>query len=259
MSANEESRALWGVDPVPPALADDTLVLVPARGGSKGIPRKNVRPLDGRPLIAHTLEHARAAGLSRVVLSTEDDEIATLGEQLGFELPFRRPTELAADETPTLDVLLHALAALRELGDPRGQAGFVLLLQPTAPLRDPRWIRRAFELLADPDADAAMTVLPVPCEHHPEWVYLRAEDGALRLFSGAEQPPPRRQDLAPAFHREGSVYLVRRRVLEESRSLYGRRTLGIEVPRERSINLDDEDDWRRAERWFQTREVQGAP
>jgi CMP-N-acetylneuraminic acid synthetase len=239
-------------EPSPPAehaLARRTFAIVPARGGSKGITRKNIRLLAGKPLLEYTLIQARAAGLHDVVLSTEDAEIARIGRRLGFAVPFLRPTALAADDTPTLEVLLHALGALRDLGDPRAEREFVLLLQPTSPLRRAEWIERALHDLDRSDADAAMTVLPVPAEHNPHWVYRRSDEhpSELTLFTGETQPISRRQDLPPVYHREGSVYVVRRTVLETQRSLYGRRTLGIEVDPRQSINLDTLADWELAE------------
>jgi len=222
------------------------LGLIPARGGSRGIPRKNIRELGGRPLLAYTAEAALAArSLSRVVLSTEDEEIAATGRRCGIEVPFLRPAELAQDATPTLPVVVDAVTRLEAAGD---RFDAIAVLQPTHPLRSPEHIDGCIDLLMRSDADAVVTVLPVPPQYNPEWVYFADQDGRLRLASGARQPIPRRQELPPAVHREGSVYVVRRDVLMRQGTMYGERLLGFEVDAERSVNVDTWDDWQRAER-----------
>lgn len=222
------------------------LGLVPARGGSKGIPGKNLEPLAGRPLLAYTADAALAARrLDRVVLSTDDEEIAAVGRGLGLEVPFLRPAELARDDTPTLPVVLHALETL----DPGGERfDAVCLLQPTSPLRAADEIDRAIERLAASDADSVVTVAPIPAEHHPEWAFRLQADGRLERYLGDGEPPPRRQELAAAFHRTGSVYVTRRSTLVEHESLYGRRSLGLLVEGAAPLNLDTPADWERAER-----------
>ena len=227
------------------------LGIVPARGGSKGIPGKNVRPLGGKPLLAWTAEAALAARrLSRVVLTTDDERIAEVGRGCGLEVPFLRPAELARDDTPTLPVLQHAVAELERTGD---RFDAVCLLQPTSPLRRAGDIDGCIDLLESAGLDAVISVLPVPPEHNPHWVWLRDGEGLLRLATGEEQPIPRRQELPPAFHRDGAVYVTRRDVLMEGNSLYGRRLGGYLVEAladSRSVNLDTLDDWERAERIF---------
>lgn len=223
------------------------LGLVPARGGSKGIPRKNVRDLGGRPLLAWTAEAALGARrLSRVVLSTDDPEIAEIGRRCALEVPFLRPAELALDETPTLPVVRHALLELEKTG---GRFDAVCLLQPTSPLRRAADVDACVDLLQSTGADAVISVRPVPAEHNPHWVYLPGGEGFLRLATGEAEPIPRRQDLPPAFHRDGMVYVTRRDVVIEGNSLYGRRVAAYVAPGSyRSINLDTPEDWARAER-----------
>jgi len=226
-----------------------TLGLIPARGGSKGIPRKNVRNLGGKPLLAWTAEAALSARrLSRVVLSTEDLEIAEAGRRCGLEIPFLRPAELARDDTPTLPVVRHAVTELERGGD---RFDAVCLLQPTSPFRRAGDIDGCIALLEEKGLDAVVSVLPVPAEHNPHWVYFEDGDGLLRLATGEEQPIPRRQELPPAFHRDGSVYVTRRDVVMsgDGGSLYGRRLGGYVMPDAgRSLNLDIPADWERAER-----------
>jgi CMP-N,N'-diacetyllegionaminic acid synthase len=220
------------------------LGLIPARGGSKGIPRKNLRVLAGRPLLAYTADAAlESRFLSRVVLSTDDEEIAEVGRTLGLDVPFMRPDALARDTTPTLPVMLHALDALRE--DPAYDA--VCLLQPTCPLRTSSLIDTCIETLWGQEADTVVSIKPVPHLHHPHWVYLKAEDGSLRLASGSTEPPPRRQDLPPAWHRSGAVYVTRTSVLR-CQGIYGPRLVGVEDSSPTYANLDTLRDWHRTER-----------
>lgn len=214
--------------------------LIPARGGSRGVPRKNVRLLGGRPLLQWTAEAALGAkSLARVVLSTEDEEIAAVGRSCGVDVPFMRPRELAGDETPTLPVVQHALGILEARGD---RYDAVCLLQPTSPFRIAGDIDGCVALLASSDADSVVTVLPVPAEYNPHWVYFGAPNGELRLSTGEAQPIPRRQSLPAAWHREGSVYVTRRDVVMDG-SLYGARTIGYVVDGARSVNIDSPSDW----------------
>lgn len=221
------------------------LGVIPARGGSKGIPRKNIRLLAGKPLLQHTAEAALAAErLARVILSTEDPEIAEVGRRCGLDVPFLRPPELALDDTPTLPVLQHAVRELEKTGE---RFDAICLLQPTNPFRRTADIDGCLDLLLQSGADSVFTVLPVPSEHNPHWVYFRDEHGLLRLSTGQAAPIPRRQLLPPAFHREGSVYVTRRDVLMEQNSLYGSKVAGFLIDSSRSVNLDTMADWERAE------------
>jgi CMP-N,N'-diacetyllegionaminic acid synthase len=225
------------------------LGLIPARGGSKGVTRKNVRMLCGEPLLQWTAESARAARtLDRVVLSTEDEEIASVGRECGLEVPFLRPMELALDDTPTLPVVQHAMRILEREGD---RFDAVCLLQPTNPFRRPSDIDACVELLGVSYADSVVSILRVPPEYNPHWVYFRAHDGSLILSTGETEPVARRQLLPSAYHRDGSIYVTRRNAVLEQRSLYGMRVLGYEVDRAQAVNIDTPADWNRAEAMMQ--------
>ena len=144
------------------------LGLVPARAGSKGVPDKNIRPLAGRPLLAYTAAAALESGvLDRVILSTDSDAIADAGRAAGLEVPFMRPAQLAADDTPMLSVIRHALETLARQG---WTADMLVLLQPTSPLRRPEHIRAAVALLLESGADSAVTVVQVPPHMSPDYV-----------------------------------------------------------------------------------------
>jgi CMP-N-acetylneuraminic acid synthetase len=220
------------------------LGLVLARGGSKGVPRKNIHLLAGQPLIAYTARAAIAATrLSRIVVSTDDPEIAKVAERWLLEVPFLRPPELARDDTPSLPVVQHALACLEAEGD---RYDAVCQLQPTSPLRRLGEIDASIAMLEQSGADSVMTVSRVPDEYNPHWVYFRGPDGALRLSTGEATPLPRRQALPAAFHRDGSVYVTRRDVVMNQNTLYGSRVLGLVVDGER-VNIDRLEDFEKAE------------
>ena len=166
------------------------LAIVPARGGSKGVPRKNVRPLGGKPLLQWTVEAARASvHIDRLVLSTDDDEIARLGRTIGIEVPFMRPSAAASDEATADAVIDHALASLDEPFD------YLVLLQPTSPLRSATDIDGCLDLLAASDADSCVSV--VPSHVKPEWLFFVDRSAFLVPVSG-EPPPQRRPDLRSA-------------------------------------------------------------
>jgi CMP-N,N'-diacetyllegionaminic acid synthase len=225
------------------------LGLITARGGSKGIPRKNVRALGGKPLLQWTVEAALGArSLASVVLSTDDPEIAALGRRCGATVPFLRPAELAADSTPTLPVVQHAI---RVLDDANERFDAVCLLQPTNPFRLSTDIDSCIELLETTSADSVISVRPVPHDCNPHWVYFLDPDGSLKLSTGENEPIPRRQLLPEAFHRDGSIYVTRRDVIVEENSLYGLRVLGYQRKDSRSMNIDTPADWALAEQLVQ--------
>lgn len=227
------------------------LGLVPARGGSKGIPRKNIRLLAGKPLLQYTAESAlRAERLTRVVLSTDDAEIAEVGRTCGLDVPFMRPADIARDETPTLPVVQHALRSLESQGE---TFDAVCLLQPTAPLRREEDIDGCIAMLEKENADTVVTVLAVPPEHNPHWVFFKGDDGYLRISTGELRLIPRRQELPPAFHREGSVYVTRRDVIMVGNTMVGEKLLGYLIDPSSSVNIDRPEDWQRAEQQMRDR------
>ena len=221
------------------------LGFVPARGGSKGVPRKNIRALHGRPLLAYTADAALAARrLSHVVLSTDDAEIAEVGRAAGLEVPFLRPAALAQDDTPTLPVVMHGLEIMESM---YGRFDAVCLLQPTSPLRTPAEIDACIDLLEANVADTVFSMLPVPSRYNPHWVYEPDAEGFLHISTGEPTPITRRQALPPAYHRDGAIYVARRDVIMEQHSLYGRRVVGYLREEGRSVDIDTPDDWAHAE------------
>jgi CMP-N-acetylneuraminic acid synthetase len=229
------------------------LGVVTARGGSKGIPGKNLKRLAGQPLIWHTLQSAAASGaFERVIVSTDDHAIANFARVHGCEVPFMRPAELAQDETPHLPVLQHAVAWMKEQEGYQPEA--VMILQPTSPLRRAEDIRQAIQLLETSGADSVLTVSAVSAHVHPLRMLRVADDGTARLYvSGApvRTRVNRRQDLPPAWRMNGQIYLFRVGVLSGPHpSLYGDRTVALPIPAPYDASLDDPEDWGAAERVF---------
>lgn len=220
------------------------LGLVPARGGSKGIPGKNLRLLAGRPLLAYVKDCAAAAGVvHRLMLTTDAEPIAAVGRELGFEVPFLRPPELAQDDTPMLPVLQHAVRHVEAAG---WRPDLIMLLQPTAPLRTPQHLREAVRLIGETGADSVVGVVEVPAHYNPHYV-MRITDGRLGNFLPEGAKVVRRQDVPPAYSRDGTIYLTRRDVLMEGNSIYGQRCVPLIVNHEDSANLDTPEDWAEAE------------
>lgn len=212
------------------------LALVVARGGSTSIPRKNLAPLAGKPLIAWTIEAAlQCPAMDRVVVSTDDHEIAAVSRQHGAETPFIRPPELARDDTPTMPVLMHALERLNDEGY---VPGVVVLLQPTSPLRTTDDITAAITLAQERSADSVVSVSLAPS--HPHLTKRITADGRIEDFM-AHPPVTRRQDLEPLYALNGAIYLIRREALLERQTFYGPNTYAYVMPPERSIDVDT--DW----------------
>jgi CMP-N-acetylneuraminic acid synthetase len=201
--------------------------------------------LAGRPLLAYTADAARASRtLTRVVISTEDEEIAGVARQLGIDVPFLRPAALAADETPMLDVLTDLVASL----DRREQyrPDILVLLQPTSPFRRAGHIDAAVELLISSGADSVVTVVPVPHQFTPSSLMELQGDRLVPYDGGGST---RRQDKPSLFARNGpAVVAVRARVVADGRTLYGPDTRGLVMPREESFDIDDSFDLELAER-----------
>jgi len=221
------------------------LGLVPARGGSKGVPGKNVRPLAGHTLLEYTSRAARESGvLDRVILSTDAPEIADAGRRAGLEVPFMRPASLAADDTPMLPVIEHALAETAKHG---WVPSIIVLLQPTSPLRQPDHIRDAVNLLRETNADSVVTVVEIPRHLSPDYV-MRIDGGRLKPFLPGGQRITRRQDARPAYSRDGTVYAFRRSTLERWGGIYGDDCRPLLIDVRESLSIDTQDDWEQAER-----------
>ena len=217
------------------------VAIIPARGGSKRIPRKNVRAFAGVPIIGRSIRVAVQSGcFSRVIVSTDDDEVAQVAENYGAEVPFRRPPELADDHATTDAVLHHALGFMEEAG---WLPTLACCLYATAPLVRPEDLVRGREILRDKAATTAIAVTPYPFPI--QRALAMGEDGRLRMVEPAMRLV-RSQDLPPRWHDAGAFYwldVARYR----GRGLYNDNMVPVELPAERVVDIDTPEDWRRAE------------
>jgi CMP-N,N'-diacetyllegionaminic acid synthase len=218
-----------------PAKKPICAAIIPARGGSKGIPGKNIRPVAGKPLIAWAIETALSAtSLDRVIVSTDSPEIAEVARRHGAETPFMRPAYLAQDDTPGVAPVLHAM---RWLMDNEGyQPDMVMLLQPTSPLRISEDIDKAIELAQEKNADAVVSVVLV--EAHPYWMKRRDAEGRIADFMKLDNPIVRRQDLPELYVVNGAVYVASYEVLMEQKTFDTPNTFCLVMPAERSLDID---------------------
>jgi CMP-N-acetylneuraminic acid synthetase len=221
-----------------------TVAVITARGGSKGIPQKNLRTILGKPLIAYTIEAAlQAKMLTRTIVSTDDEAIARISEQYGAEVPFLRPQHLATDAATSIAVLQHAVTYLAEQGD--YATDIVVCLQPTSPLRSAEDIDQAVELCLQSGADSVVSLCQA--KHHPFWMKKIVNGKVHPLIEEDEQHYTRRQELPPVYQLNGALYVTRAKVLLEENRMLGEYTIPYIMPQERSIDIDTQTDLQVAE------------
>jgi len=221
------------------------LGLIPARGGSKGVPKKNIKLLGRMPLIEYTINSAKESHfLTEIVVSTDDEEIAIAAEVSGCKPPFIRPAVFAQDTSTSLEVVQHALSFYEEQ-----QIFFdaVCLLQPTNPFREKGFIDNAIDKFITSKADCLVSVLEIPHEYNPHWSFEETAIGLLKIATGESQIISRRQDLPKAFHRDGSVYITKTAAIKNG-SLYGNSIAYIESNPQFHVNIDTMKDWEKAEK-----------
>lgn len=219
------------------------LAIIPARGGSKGIPGKNIKLLNGKPLLAYTSEIAlQSKYFNEVIISTEDKQILAVAESLGIKVPFIRPLELAQDNTPTIDVIIHAL---KWYENQNIYFDAVCLLQVTSPFRTVEFVDQAIEKFIESKTDSLVSVQKVPHEYNPHWTFEVNSDGNLQISTGETEIIKRRQELPTTYHRDGSIYLTNVNVLKKN-SLYGKSIAFIESDPEFYVNIDTLEDWKKA-------------
>jgi CMP-N-acetylneuraminic acid synthetase len=216
------------------------LAVIPARGGSKRLPQKNIIDLAGRPLIAWTIEAAlKCKSLNEVIVSTDDQEIAEVARNCGAPVPFLRPAELATDEASTFMVIKHALDFLLA----RGRSfDFVVLLQPTSPLRSSRHIDDAISLLREKNADAIISVSEM--HHSPNWANTLPVDGSMSNFFREEIKNVPGQTLETYFRLNGAIYVCSIERLLEEQTLFLRESIyAYRMDRKCSVDIDDKIDF----------------
>jgi CMP-N,N'-diacetyllegionaminic acid synthase len=220
------------------------LGLIPARGGSKGVPKKNIKLLGKKPLLEYTIDDAKNSKfITEIIVSTDDDEIAIAAEIYGCKPPFIRPAELAQDASTSLEVVQHAIVFFESQGV---FFDAVCLLQPTTPFREKGSIDLAIEKFITSQADCLVSVLPIPHEYNPHWAFEENENGLLKIATGDATIIPRRQELPQAFHRDGAIYITKTAVIK-SGSLYGKSIAYIESNPQFYVNIDTMKDWETAE------------
>jgi CMP-N,N'-diacetyllegionaminic acid synthase len=221
------------------------LTIIPARGGSKGVPGKNIKLLNGKPLLAYTYEIAlQSKHLTEVIVSTENEQIIEVAKSLGIKVPFIRPMALAQDNTPTIDAIIHALHWYENKNI---FFDAVCLLQITSPFRTLEFLDKAIEKFIESDCDSLVSVQRVPHEYNPHWTFEMNEEGNLKIATGETEIISLRQELPTAYHRDGSIYITTTEVLLTDHSLYGKSTAFIESDTELYVNIDTLADWDKAE------------
>lgn len=216
--------------------------LIPARGGSKGVPRKNIKNIAGKPLISWSIEAAKKSMyIDRVIVSTEDNEIAGVSKSCGAEIPFIRPAELADDKARSIDVVLHCLKWIEETGSIKP---ILILLQPTSPLRNADDIDRALESMFERKAKAVVSVCET--DHHPFWANVLPEDCGMKDFIRPEIKNKSRQDLPKYYMLNGAIYIGFERYIRDNNGFLGNDTYAYIMPKDRSIDIDSEMDFRLA-------------
>lgn len=229
------------------------VVIIPARGGSKRVPHKNIKLFAGKPMIAHSIHAARASGVAdRIVVSTESEEIARVAREWGAETPFLRPLELADDHTATSPVILHALDQLESAGY---VADFVCCLYATAPFAQPAYIRQGFEMVQQPGTESAYTVAKFP---FPIWRATKLNEAGFLEVIWPEHYVKRSQDLPEAYQDAGQFYWARVPAYRATKRFMGPACRPIVLPRHLVQDIDTPEDWETAEYMFEAIKRRGA-
>jgi N-acylneuraminate cytidylyltransferase len=211
------------------------LGIIPARGGSKGIPRKNIVDVNGKPLIAYTIcEAKKSKYISRLILSSDDKEIISVANSWGCEAPFVRPKEIAQDDTPGIDLVLHAIRNLEEKFD------YIVLLQPTSPLRIGEDIDGCIDKCIQEKVDSCVSVCLV--DKSPYWMYELDDKCHIKPLIPADKMGSTRQSLPPVYVLNGAVYVARCDWLLQQKSFIGKNTCAYVMPKQRSLDIDTEND-----------------
>ena len=216
----------------------EILAVIPARAGSAGIPKKNIKLFAGKPLIAYSIEAARASlSVGRIIVSTDSEEIAAIAKDYGAEVPYLRPAELSTASSRVVDAVMHLLEYLKQNEDYR--PSHVLLLQPTSPLRTRDDIEKAVALLKSSDADEVVSVTRTE-----NVLMTKDKEGVLTVQDQQLLNSPNRQELPAYYKFDGSmIYLIKTDVLEKERSFFAGKVVGYEIPRWRGVDLDEPQDF----------------
>jgi len=220
------------------------LAIIPARGGSKQVPQKNIKSLCGKPLIAYTIEAAQAAkSVDRVIVSTDDPQIEEAAKKSGAEIPFMRPKELAQDDSKAIDTYLYTVEKLNV--EFNGNYKEFVVLLPTSPLRVPEDIDNAVSLFHEKKADSVISCVEV--SFPPVWMKKIDRDGKITNYFNVATENKNRQEFETAFKPNGSIYVFKYAFLKEKYSYYSNNTYAYLMPQERSVDIDSQSDFNYAE------------
>jgi CMP-N,N'-diacetyllegionaminic acid synthase len=224
------------------------IAIIPARGGSKGVPRKNIKIINGKPLIAYAIEDGKNSKyISKVIVSTEDSEIKSISQQWGAEV-IDRPDDLAQDRSPTLPVMQHVVQTLQEQGE---KVDLIILLQATAMFKKVEEIDRAIEVMLSGEYDSLISLSPTPKHFVVNWQKEIKEGVVVNHHDGLpindDKSAVRRQDLPTTYWKNGQIYIMTPKTLMENDGLFGERCHGFVIDRSDIVNIDSFEDFEYAE------------
>ncbi len=215
-------------------MIQNVLAIIPARGGSKGVPNKNIIEVSGNPLISWTIDAAKKAKcITRLILSSDDSNIIKIASDFGCDTPFIRPNELARDNSSSTDVVLHALRQIPNFE-------YVMLLQPTSPLRTSQHIDEAFDLLLSSNADSCVSIAPL--SKSINWMYYQNDNKKISPVVSVDQRETRRQDIQMPFVLNGAIYIMKTSNFIENKSFLTKNMVGYEMSKENSLDIDSHED-----------------
>tara|TARA_B110000027_G_C16097385_1_gene291441 strand:+ start:249 stop:950 length:702 start_codon:yes stop_codon:yes gene_type:complete len=221
------------------------LAIIPARGGSKSVPRKNIANFAGQPLISFTIQEAlKTKKITDLVVSSDDEEIISLVNSMGILAPFKRPPELATDQAESAPVIKHCLEFMEKFYLKKYDA--VLMLQPTSPLRNSNHIDNAIEMMIENDCDSVVSIVSVN-GYHPFRMKRKVGNQIINYIDQGFEDMRPRQVLPKVFIRNGAIYLSKRQIIMDQNKLVGEKCLGMEMSSNDSINIDDPIDFKLAE------------
>lgn len=224
------------------------LGIIPARGGSKGIPKKNIIDVNGHPLIAYTISQGlKSKLLNKLIISTDSNEIKNIGEQYGAEIPFLRPKELADNNSKSVDVVLHAISFFEKEGC---FFDAICLLQPTSPYRNINSIDEAINCFIKNDCESLISVRKIPNHFNPCWSFQVKNNFLQPMVDGAFDIYTQRQKLPNTYHRDGSIYIVKTKFIKKEKSFFSKKTIPFEILSPELINIDGLDDLKIAKKYL---------
>jgi N-acylneuraminate cytidylyltransferase/CMP-N,N'-diacetyllegionaminic acid synthase len=213
------------------------LAIIPARGGSKGLPGKNIKELCGKPLIAWSIESAlNSKYIDEVMVTTDNQNIAEISKQYGANVPFLRPEELASDTATTFDAVKHTIEFYKN--ELNKEFDYIVLLEPTSPLRESYDIDNAIEILFNSKADSIVGISKTE-DQNPAFLVLKDENGYILGYENKNMKVFRRQDIKDVYFFEGTIYISKTDVLLREKTFYRKNTIGYEVPKYKSLEIDD--------------------